>query len=334
MRSCSKAVRLMDLGFMLILILTASLSVVMYISPLFILSNYYQSYLRNSNLRYSKLWFKLTLITSFLLLIVTIYIVINVIRVLVWYGLILWILAMLYLVLNQYSRLRCLDTKEYEINGIKYVVCYNNLVNAWFDGKTIKVSSILKNVLSDEELLAVIYHELGHVYNPAMLRILSSLSISYWLFSIVNILLCIRIVLTQVSLLDSILIITILMLCGANATLTAMMVSWINEHEADRYMFSKAGLRPSVGALIKVYTYGSLERYLHLIEQAVITPKELYELRNSFRQFIKLKYIFSILMKNSFNFPKNFMELVTRPIYATHPPLELRLALLFYSYQG
>jgi len=238
---------------------------------------------------------------------------------------VLFVMAALVRAIRLRFSLRCLERKEEELDGIKYVLCRSDVANAWYDyrGKAIYVSSRLKEVLSEEELKAVIHHESGHAKHRK-LGLLKSLIDCSWLYAVTGIALLITL-LREISLI-SMLAILYLVFSAATITLPATVISWVNEHESDREAFLKSGLQPFMAALIKTHVYGSLGRYSSLIDNVKI--KEAKEIIDVITASATPKQIYNTLLKYSWNFPKWILDLIINPSYYTHPPLSLRLALL------
>jgi len=227
--------------------------------------------------------------------------------------------------IRQRFSFRCSEEWEEELDGIKYVVCGNRDVNAWYDwsNKRIYISRPLKEALSREELKAVIYHELGHAKHSRLVWLRQIID-SYWIWSTVFIALLVTF-LHGISL-SSILIVPFLLFLGASLTLSAMMISWISEHEADKEAVRGTGLYNFITAIIKVHVYASFWEFLDDVE-----VKNVEEIKKVVDASIKHHRIILMLLKYSWYFPKWILDLFANPLYQTHPPPQLRLALAIRS---
>ena len=113
-------------------------------------------------------------------------------------------------------------------------------------------------------------------------------------------------------------------------TLCAMVPSWIAEHESDKRALEKAGLDSIIYALIKIHVYGTLKGagLLGVVDECRIkdieNPQKIREKVSSFA------ILALILLAHSLIFPKWIGEYIQRPIYYTHPPLQLRIAFLLH----
>ncbi|WP_291767306.1 M48 family metallopeptidase [Caldivirga sp. UBA161] len=131
-----------------------------------------------------------------------------------------------------------------------------NLIN-----KVILVSTKLVACLNEDELKAVIHHELGHIINKDTYKALAA-SVAYSLASAVMLLYVIpRIGLTLVA-------ITTYTLIALLAIVTSLALSRINETRADLYALSKGYKESLATALVKV-TYPSI--HSSLIKQVFLS---------------------------------------------------------------
>jgi len=302
-----------------------TLQAILYLIVLFGLSWDYRKYLLSDNPRttrqriYSILTFSLFtfgvffVITTPLLLYVARYICILVV-------VLVAIVAVLVvsLVRQQYFS-GCLEERKKELDGIKFIVCRSRGVNAWYIRGRIYVSLLLEEMLSKEELRAVIHHELGHGKH-SRLSLLGYLVDAYWIEAVITIALLLTLS-NEVSV-SSILTTLFLLLLGASLTLPVMMISWIDEHEADREAIRGAGPRHFMTAIIKIHVYSSFGELLDDVK-----VKDAEEIKKAVNASIQPGRIFLTLLKYSWNFPKQIQDLFTSPQYRTHPPLQLRLAL-------
>jgi len=214
---------------------------------------------------------------------------------------------------------RCLEKWEEELDGIKFVVCRSRVVNAKWNSedRRVYVSLPLKEALSKEELKAIIHHELGHAKH-SRLNSLNLFVTTIWVLSILAVPLLVTLQ-REISL-SSILIALYLLFLGASLTLSAMMIGWISEHEADREAIEGAGPRSFMTAMIKVEIYGSFGKFLDDVK-----VKDAEEIKKVVDASVQPRKILLTLLKYSWNFPKWILDLLTSPLYRTHPPLQLRL---------
>jgi len=308
-----------------LLSIAVSVQAVAYLFFLYELSQHYRSYVLSGNPQVARKKAIITLALSIAVFALFLYVVALALQSIITLATALLMLAMLVRTIRLRFSLRCLERKEEELDGIKYVVCRSDVVNAWYDyrSKIIYVSSRLKEVLSEEELKAVIHHETGHAKHRK-LGLLKFFVDYYWLYAVTGIALLITL-LREISLI-SMLTILYLVFSAATITLSATVISWVNEHESDREALLKSGLQPFMAALIKTHVYGSLRRYSSLIDNVKI--KEAKEIMDVITASAAPKQIYNTLLKYSWNFPKWILDLIINPSYYTHPPLSLRLALL------
>jgi len=221
---------------------------------------------------------------------------------------------------------KCSEKREEELDGIRFIVCRNKVDSAWYDEKDKKmyVSPLLKEMLSEEELKAVLHRELYYVEHIkhsrlSFLRYLRYFIDAYWIWAVVTIVLLLPL-LDGVSA-SSILTTLYLLLLGASITLPVMMISWIDEHETDREAIRGADPRHFMTAIIKMYVCSSFGEFLDDVK-----VKDIEELKKVADTSTQLRQVFLTLLKYSWNFPKQIQDLFTSPQYRTHPPLQLRLA--------
>ncbi len=231
-----------------------------------------------------------------------------------------------------WEKLVCVKEEEREVDGVRYVVCYSDAVNAWYDHrvKKIYVSSMLAEHLSSDEIKAIVYHEEGHARNK-LLNYVRCLLITAWMFTL-SCITFVLLVLWKVPSAPPIFLIEIstVYALAALITLSAMVPSWIAEHESDRRALETTDLETVLRALIKTHTYALLMRECLLRVVTKCEIKHLHELVN-LRQEVSFTSLFKSLLQYSLvEVPKSIFECLRNPIYRTHPPLRLRLALLLH----
>lgn len=209
------------------------------------------------------------------------------------------------------------EVKKFEINDIEFVVCRSDKINAWFDQKARKiiVSDSFYRILSGNEIRAVIYHEEGH----KKLRYLEGIGrFFYYLWIIAMIIYTVLLLVSRGPFYISLLVILLLIFpLMAAATLTSGLLSWLNEHEADTYAVKHVSKESISSALLKFYIYSRMEKYVGSIHN--------FDVSVNYHWTISDKDILKNLLKLSISFPLTIFELIRRPVFLTHPSLELRL---------
>jgi len=231
--------------------------------------------------------------------------------------------------------LSCRKEEEREIDGLKYVVCHTDAVNAWYNPRTerIYVSKPLAELLTEGELRAVLYHELGHAENK-LLRLISALLYAAWLLALSGIVIFITALQTlPVSVTQFVTWVSALYWFASNLTVSAMVPSWVAEHESDGKALDGAGLKSIIGVLVKLYIYSSVtdSGLAKFVSELKIEAKDPEVLKEVIGRFGSLAAVFRTLAIYGLKFPKWVWDYIRRPIYPTHPPLELRLAYLLHN---
>lgn len=226
----------------------------------------------------------------------------------------------------------CKKEEERKINGVKYVLCYTDIINAWYNHKTgkIYVSKALAQRLTDEELKAIVYHEEGHAQNKWLSRV-SALLFELWIFALAGIMIILVLLWkTPLSIQQFLNGISIIYWIASILTLCAMIPSWIAEHESDKRALEKAGLDSIINGLIKVHVYGTLEGagLLGVVDEC--RTKDIVNFENIHKKASTFATLILILLAHSLMFPKWIGDYIQRPIYYTHPPLQLRITFLMH----
>lgn len=219
---------------------------------------------------------------------------------------------------------KCKSEEVRELDGIEYVVCETDVINAWYDGnvKKIKVSSKFHNLLAKDELKAILLHEQGHERNRWIERVNSLVSDVWYLATSAVVILLLLLPQGEWSLAIVGLVIPFVL----SVTVLAMTWSWIREHESDLNTLREVGYKAAAMALIKVHTYGAIEKEncLKYVKNIDFDEKTVLNFYNT----LSLRKVLITLLKYSVNAPLWYTELLRQPIYPTHPPLEYRLAKL------
>jgi Zn-dependent protease with chaperone function len=296
------------------------------------LALYYREYIRGGAKRWITLVRILSIGFSLVLFFYAFYIVYSIVRnPILYYATVMLMIAALLVHRVKESGYDCKKEEEREINGVRHVVCYTDIANAWYNRKTRKiyVSGKLAERLTDDEIKAVVYHEEGHARNK-WLNWVSSLLFALWVFILAGIMLILAILWrTPLPASQSLIGISTMYAIASIITLSAMIPSWIAEHESDRRALEATSLESIVNALVKVHIYGKLgrDRLLEAVGRCEI--KGAGHLLGAYQK-VPFAPIFLILLWYSFTFPKWIGEYLQKPVYYTHPPVQLRLALLLH----
>ena len=231
--------------------------------------------------------------------------------------------------LNQ-LRFKCSKEEEREVNGVKFTVCYGAPLNAWYNHckKRVFISDRLLDVLNDQEIKAVYYHEEGHKVYHVILHA-SSLVARLWLLVISALL---ATYLGHVLGLINVSLPVFLFILGISILLTCLFAfltvfwSWINEHEADVYASRKANPSSLISALIKHCVHECLESEEVLLRNLNVTL-DTSQISSSVKEY-GFGSVFKLLLKTSVQKTFDvlgFLEAFKRPLPPTHPPLGLRI---------
>jgi len=226
---------------------------------------------------------------------------------------------------------RCKKEEEREMDGIKFVLCHTDIINAWCSwNNKIYVSKALAEHLTDNELRAVVYHEEGHARNKWIGCIPKIWAFALADIMVVQTILVILIILRVIPLSaeEFLIVINVMYWLAAILTLCAMVPSWIAEHEFDIRALEKVGFNSAINALIKVGIYRTLEKAELVgvvsdceIKNIIVNHQEKYKV-DSFAM------LYRTLITYGLAFPKWIWEYVKKPTYYEHPPPELRIGLL------
>ncbi len=215
----------------------------------------------------------------------------------------------------------CVEEKIANISEYEVYVCTpraRELINAWVKKDKIYVSKRMYEVLSDNELLSVIEHELGHLKNKSS-NVLNSILVFLWIFWGVSSIFT----MTTVAPVDVEVILKIVLRFLSSAILSFVLIlfSWFLEHEADANVSDPETLAI---ALLKLYVSRSIGDFYQCIRMDVDIKGLLDRVEVSridvIRELVKASLL-TIMRMGSLGF-------ITNPLYITHPPLIIRIYFL------
>jgi len=214
--------------------------------------------------------------------------------------------------------------------GIAFYVCRgrraSHTYNAWFYRGKVVVSEALLEILDEEELHAVLRHELGHAKRKG-LAFLNRLLASLWIFVVASIL-AISVSLpffSNVAALDWLLVYGVLYFVVAAISAPLIVISWINEHEVDAEASKYADPSRISTALVKMSLAETLSRIRGGMLEAKLDPG-LRDLKVSIAArkppFHRVAYeVFKAVIYSA---PRDVAKFLKNPLYMTHPPMWIR----------
>jgi len=248
-----------------------------------------------------------------------------------------FILSVVYTMRDR-GKYRCSKEEPVSAGSLDFVVCYGGPLNAWYNHrkKRIYIGDKLLKVLNEEELKALYYHEEGHRKRGYLVYLLGSIRVVWLLFFSLAFVIgwVIAFGVAGVDTWDYLFLLVILVSMASSISAISVMWNWICEHESDVYSAGKAGAKPLITALVKLYVHRWLEKRgistynarvsLDLDVEAIV--KELGEPR-----FLQ---IFKLLLERSLHSALGVVRATSIyevPIPDTHPPLEYRALVLWRS---
>jgi len=306
-------------------ILLMSTSIVVYFMVLLTSVYYYYDYLRGKLKSLAFYAIIILIFASALLLIISPFINIVYLLILSYSNAFIATLAFtlpLLPLLLRVLKYRCRNETVKKINNVEFVICeMDNIINAWYNAKENKIIITDKfyKVLTENELKAIIMHEMGHKRSGKYINLVHQLVTTCWYMITVSIALILSLAFKYST--DAVALVSLIGFFAPftpAVTVLAMSWSWIQEHECDIYALKKVNYEALISALIKVYTYSSVSEYLKYINNISINKKVLV-------REIEFSKILRRLFRLSWDVPLWYIEVLKRPTYLTHPPLELRL---------
>ena len=227
---------------------------------------------------------------------------------------------------------RCPVSEVRKVGGLEIVVCSSSDVDAWCGAGRVFVTRALLNVLNLDELRAIYEHERAHLRD--VLLWIPHLVACLWLTTLGSSIVVVLVVWgAPIPRISAVLDVASVYIVSAIATLSALLPSWVAEHEADLRAVEAVGPQAVARALVKVGLYQVLKKLG--VSEAVggvrLDLDKLFETSSTRTRFAE---ILGALLINSLNFPKCIFEYVLRPRYATHPPTLLRIAFVARAAKG
>jgi len=223
----------------------------------------------------------------------------------------------------------CKEEEKRDFGGVECFLCSTRVISVWSRGEKVYISKLLAERLSIDELKIIVRREAAREkekYGKWLSRISTY---SYWMWSFT--LACVLIILQFVnrvplSLPELLLSIIILYWIASIYTLSAVVSSWLLEHELDKNVMRNTDLCIAIAALVKTETYVKLasEGLLEAIDE--LRVRSITNMRN-----LRFSTLFYTLLIHSLLYPKRMIDYVLNPIYPSRPPLWLRVAVLLHS---
>jgi len=208
----------------------------------------------------------------------------------------------------------CTESFEDSVRGLEFTVCNSPVCNARYDrlGNRFYITESFYSILSEDEVYAVMLHEVGHKSDTPILLI----PFAAWTAIVgVQVASCASLVVLAIMELHAflpVLAITVvaLQILKSIIGIFAILDNWIREHECDLNALREGGSKPLVSAIIKTHMCNSISSYSQSIKKIEADPGKLEKpARITYSQLLKT------LLKHSYANPLNY----------THPPVELRI---------
>jgi len=241
------------------------------------------------------------------------------------------VLVTVFLFLSYMRRPRCANVRRYSVDGLEFIVCSGGPINAWYDPKKRKIyiSDSFLQLLNEEELKSVYYHEEGHRKNRYWILVFRAIMGGAWLafyFTALPVILLWYFHLLDADPATMLNLLLSLFSVACSLSLVFMLWLWFEEHEADAYSVEKLGAAdPLISSLLK-------QSFLSILEERGV-PLQSAEIKispmkpESFPQVGK-KDLFSLLFKESFKTALKTLDIsgvFRNPLPQTHPHLRLRI---------
>ena len=213
-------------------------------------------------------------------------------------------------------------------NNRKYRVemHYSEVPNAWADllSNRIVTTTKLLDILSREELNAVLFHEIGHLNNRVLKMIFLCTTI-LWNMLMPFTVLFLRYLLSKMLIgitMTEILTLTFMLFIAYTLTALITFVNWAYEHEADIYAATMVSPQTYGRALTKIAACIRLKELCALEAINKISTPQV----NKITQRDVLKEFLYLMLK----MPLGFIDMFRNKPYPTHPPLRFRLYVIHH----
>jgi len=214
-----------------------------------------------------------------------------------------------------------------EIDNIPIYLCEtkHEYSNAWYNHKkkAIYVTKRLRKILTEEELKAVLEHEIGHQRTPWINSLLSYLAIfsSLLVFSLIILVYLFALMFPKFmsGYIELLMIFIFVAVCSS-------LILWVEEHEADRNAIKKyKDVEKFATSLIKIEMDSYVRKFSPLIDVKIeqVLQFNFENKRYTYINFLRdfLYYFFSYVVLS-------VSDIFHRDIFLTHPPTKFRILYL------